>query len=297
MLNTTSISYSLEGVQLLGFILLVFLIFFTAFGNILVILAILRTPRLRTSSNVLIINMACGDILYSVSTLPLSMVLFCFRETDWPLGKIGNIIFDATWFSFLVLSFINVVVIALERYIAITKPFVYNVLVTKKRVMCVCFGLWIYVILLIFAMAFTLKQANGVDYIFVIPGSFYYTALIFHAILAFIFVPLLYSKIFLIARKHKIEIMQQHDRKGRRSFFHEMKATQTIGIVIVLFSLVWLPFLINQFVDYRDIYEGAWDLNNSIMCYITYCNGPVNILVYSCWNREIRKSILKLVLP
>ena len=298
MVNTTVVHHltrSLDGSKLLGFIFLAFLVFLTVFGNILVILAILRTSRLRTSSNVLIINMACGDILYSVSTLPLSMVLLCFRETDWPLGKIGNIIFDATWFSFLVLSFINVVAIALERYIAITKPYMYKTLVTKRRVILLCFALWIYDAILIFAVTFTFRKPNGITYLFLIPGLPYYAVFIFHSSLAFIFVPFLYAKIFFVARKHNIEMVKQ-DFKSRRCFYLQMKATWTIGFIILLFFLVWLPFIIKQFLGFEAIYyRGQWDFANSITCYLTYCNGPVNILVYSCRNRDIRRAILKIL--
>ena len=280
--------------QLLGFIFLAVLIFFTVFGNALVCLAIYNTRRLQTNSNLFIINMALGDIFSALSTLPLSMVLLCFRS-NWPLGKTGNIFFDGIWLAFLLLSFINVLVITFERYIAIAKPFTYQTGTTKRRAGCGCLCSWIYVATIVSALVPWFKKPNGVRYDFLIPGSYYYPVLILHSSLAFGLVPALYAKMFLIARKHELEIIKQQDQEVRLGFYRQMKATRTVGLVIVLFFLVWLPFLINQFVDFGDIYDGVWDVNNSIMCYVTYCNGPVNILIYSWWNREIRRAVLKLL--
>lgn len=283
----------LHEMDVFGFICLGLLVVFTVCGNIIICVVVLKHRKLRTSSNLLVVNMAFGDILYSLSTLPLSMVLMCFRS-KWPLGRAGNMFFDAVWFSFLVLSFLNIQLIALNRFVAITRPYRYKRDATKKRTVVLCTCILVYVAILTFGLSFSFKETNGKVYKFLIPGRIYYTFLIFHAVFTFISVPLLYLVIFHIARRHKLEILKQKDAQTTRSFYRELKATWTIGSVIFLFLLVWLPFLINQFVDFRDIYNGIWDHKNSVMCYITYCNGPVNIFVYSIWNREIRQMIRKL---
>jgi uncharacterized membrane protein YozB (DUF420 family) len=222
----------------------------------------------------------------------LSMVLMCFRS-KWPLGKVGNMFFDAVWFSFFVLSFLNIQIIALNRFIAITKPYTYKRKATKTRSVLICVCIWVYVATIVFGLSFSFRETNGKVYQFLIPGKIYYSVLIFHAVVTCVSVPLLYTIIFHIAKKHKLEIMKQKELQTSRSFYRELKATWTIGLVICLFLLVWLPFLANQFIDFRDIYNGIWDKRNSVMCYITYCNGPVNIFVYSIWNREIRQVILR----
>jgi hypothetical protein len=283
----------LHGNNLFGFICLGLLVVLTTCGNIIISVAILRNKRLRTSSNLLVINLAFGDILYSLSTLPLSMVLLRFRS-KWPLGRAGNIFFDAVWFSFLVLSFINIQIVALNRFFAIIKPYTYKLTATRKRTVGLCVSIWVYGAALVFGLSFSFIETDGKVYKFLIPGRIYYSVLIFHALFTCVSVPLLYAVIFHVAKKHKLEILKQKDPKTTRSFYRELKATWTIGFVICLFLLVWLPFLINQFVDFRDIYNGIWDERNSVMCYITYCNGPANIFVYSIWNREIRQAILRL---
>ena len=284
---------SLQGMNLFGFICLGLLVILTACGNLIICVAILKNKRLRTSSNLLIVNMAFSDILYSLSTLPLSMILMCFRS-KWPLGRVGNIFFDAVWFLFLVLSFLNVQIIAINRFVAISKPYLYKRIATKKRTVGLLLIMWSYATVLIFGLSFSFRECDGNVYKFLIPGRIYYVVLMFHAVPSFLSVSLLYTIIFHIARKHQLEIMKQKDSQTTKSFYRELKATWTIGMVICFFFLVWLPFLTNQFVDFEDIYDGIWDKRNSIMCYVTYCNGPVNIFVYSIWNREIRREIMKL---
>ncbi|XP_028398264.1 histamine H2 receptor-like [Dendronephthya gigantea] len=208
---TSDLKDVLHGKKLFGFICLGLLVILTACGNVIICVAILKNRHLRTSSNLLIINMAFGDILYSVSTLPLSMVLMCSRGSEWPLGRAGNVFFDAVWLLFFVLSFLNVQVIALNRFVAITKPYAYKIAATKKRTVGLCVCIWVYVTMLVFGLSFSFKETNGRAYAFLIPGRIYYTILIFHAVFTFVSVPLLYIIIFLIAKKHKLEIIKQKD--------------------------------------------------------------------------------------
>lgn len=293
MSNTTVISeQKLSGKNIFWFVFLSVIMCLTTIGNVLVCLAILKSRRLRTSSNLVIVNMAFGDIFFSLSTLPLAMVFLCYR-LNWPLGKTGNIAFDAIWFAFTILSFINVAVVTIERYTIIARPFCYRMNVTKERIGFCCFCIWAYDALLIYALTFTFRKPGGENYLFLIPASVYYTMLIFHASLAFGLVPVLYVKIFGIARRHKLEISRQIKRESRLNLHFQMKATRTIGLVIILFYVVWLPFLIVQFVEFRSVSNGTWSSLCSHVTYITYCNGPINIFVYSYRNREIRRALRK----
>lgn len=275
-----------------GMACLIILIILTLFGNTLICTIILRNRRLRISSNIFVVNIALGDILCSVSTLPLS-ILFLMSQEKWPLGSAGYIIFDAAWLFFLILSFLNIEIITLDRFFAITKPYTYESIATNKRSVTLCVCIWTYVLVLVCGLIPTFHSADNRIYEFHIPGNVYYSVLIIHAGLTCISVPILYAILLHLAKKQKKKIIEQTNNRTSRHFFRELRATWTIGFVISLFILVWLPFLINQFVDFDDINDGRWDYKNRIMAYITYCNGPVNIFLYSLWNREMRGMILK----
>jgi hypothetical protein len=74
-----------------------------------------------------------------------------------------------------------------------------------------------------------------------------------------------------------------------------MKATRTVGLVILLFVVVWLPFLVRQLFNVSDISNGEWDIVNMGLETLTYCNGAVNFFVYSYRDVRIRRAMFKIL--
>jgi hypothetical protein len=286
--------FSLAGAKVFWFAFMVFLSFSTVIGNILVCFVILKDRNLRTPSNIILVNMGLGDTLFSLSALPLDMMFLCYRDT-WSFGGNLNRTFDAVWFGFTLLSFcINVVIIACERYLAVSRPFLYQNKVTKSRVTFCCCCVWLYNAALIFGLVVFAFKTPKETYSFLIPGYVYYPALFFHVVIVFTLVPVLYHKIFTVAKRHEVEISRQSGWNKRKYYFLQMKATRTFGLVFSLFVVVWLPFLLKQVIDYRDIFAGHWDIENSALSTLTYCNGAANFLVYSCRDTRIRKALAKM---
>jgi hypothetical protein len=293
--TTTTLQFSLTGVKIFWFACMAFLAITTVLGNILVGLVILKDRNLRTPSNILVINMGLGDMLFSLSSLPLSMIFLSFRET-WSFGGYWNITFDAVWFGFTLQSFVNVIIIACERYIAVLRPFWYENNFTKTRATFCCSCVWLYIAALIFGLVIFTFKTSKETYSFLIPGYVYYPVLYFHAGIVFTLVPFLYHKIFVVAKQHKVRISRQCGWKKRKYYYLQMKATWTIGLVILLFVVVWLPFLIKQLLSIQDIFAGEWDIENSVISTFTYCNGAANFFVYSCRDTKIRRALAKMFL-
>ena len=122
--NTTSeeltvFTYSeLEHILMSGSLVLMILV--TLIGNATVCLAVYRRRKLRTRTNMFIINLSCADIGVAVLCMPFSLIT-CLRH-DWVLGdalcKINgffNIVFGLT-------SLLTLTAISVETYFAICKP-------------------------------------------------------------------------------------------------------------------------------------------------------------------------------
>jgi hypothetical protein len=206
-----------------------------------------------------------------------------------------NIIFDAIWFGFTLLSFLNVTIIACERYLAVLRPFWYEKTVTKRRVAFCCCCVWLYDAVLILGLVIFAFKTPKETYSFLIPGYFYYSFLYFHVVIPFTLLPVLYYKIFIVAKKHEVKLCRQTGRKQQRYYCLQMKATRTVGLVILLFVMVWLPFLIRQWFYISEIFAGKWDMVNAGLSTLTYCNGAVNFFVYSCRDTRIRKAMFKIL--
>ena len=292
--TTDTPEFHLAGAKILWFAFMAFLVVSTVFGNTLVLLAVLKDRNLRTPSNIILVNMGLGDLLFSLLSLPLSMVFISFRET-WYFGGNLNKFFDAIWFGFVLLSFLNVIIIAGERYLAVLRPFWYQNRVTKSRVTFCCGCVWFYdAALMLGLVIFTFKTPEE-KYGFLIPGYVYYSILYFHVVITFTLLPLFYYKIFIVAKRHEVKLCRQSRRKQQKYYCLQMKATRTVALVILLFIAVWLPFLVRQLLDIHKVFAGKWDTINTGLGTLTYCNGAVNFFVYSCRETKLRKALLKML--
>ncbi|ESO90972.1 hypothetical protein LOTGIDRAFT_178787 [Lottia gigantea] len=110
-------------------------------GNILVIAAVLTTRKLRTVTNIFIVNLACADLLLGIFVLPFSAALEVLDS--WIFGTIWCHVWLATDVLLCTASIFNLCCISLDRYIAITRPMKYPGLMSSKRGKLLVAATWI----------------------------------------------------------------------------------------------------------------------------------------------------------
>ncbi|XP_045117599.1 dopamine receptor 2-like [Portunus trituberculatus] len=127
-----------------GLALCLLLLFFavsTIFGNGLVIVAVARERYLHTVTNYFIMSLAVADCLVGALVMPFSALYDSFDY--WPFGPD----FCDVWRSFDVLastaSILNLCVISLDRYWAITDPFSYPTRMSPKRACMLIALVWV----------------------------------------------------------------------------------------------------------------------------------------------------------
>jgi dopamine receptor D1-like len=125
--------------------LLIFLILFsfaTVFGNSLVILAVIRERYLHTATNYFVTSLAVADCLVGLVVMPFS-ALYEVLQNTWFFGTD----WCDTWRSLDVLfstaSILNLCVISLDRYWAITDPFSYPMKMSRNRAAALIAAVWI----------------------------------------------------------------------------------------------------------------------------------------------------------
>ncbi|XP_033105208.1 5-hydroxytryptamine receptor 1A-like [Anneissia japonica] len=128
-------------VKVIIFIALTAVMLLIFLGNCLVLLAIYKETILHQPANYLIASLALSDLLVSVLVMPISLM---YEMTDeWKLGKtVCNV-----WISLDVLcctaSILNLCVIALDRYWAITQHVNYIQKRTTKRMVIMIISVWL----------------------------------------------------------------------------------------------------------------------------------------------------------
>lgn len=128
-------SFQFQFQSLLIFVTLIVIIFGTIVGNILVCVAVCLVRKLRRPCNYLLVSLAVSDLCVAILVMPIAM--FYEMQGIWIFGDIVCNL----WVSFDVLSctasILNLCMISVDRYFAITKPLEYGVKRTPKR-MIVC---------------------------------------------------------------------------------------------------------------------------------------------------------------
>lgn len=125
--------------------LLAFLFMFsfaTVFGNSLVILAVMRERYLHTSTNYFVTSLAVADCLVGLVVMPFS-VLYEVLENTWFFGTNWCDIWRSLDVLFSTASILNLCVISLDRYWAITDPFSYPMKMTRKRAAALIGVVWV----------------------------------------------------------------------------------------------------------------------------------------------------------
>jgi len=93
----------------------------TISGNILVITAIIKTPKLRTKSNYLIMSLSCIDLSVGLIVMPLKTVIDVIYFSEWPFGALFCDIWHILGTVFLSSSDLHLLMIAIDRYLSVTR--------------------------------------------------------------------------------------------------------------------------------------------------------------------------------
>lgn len=132
--------YSPVEAVIIGLVLLCVIIG-TVVGNILVCVAVCLVRKLRRPCNYLLVSLAVSDLCVAILVMPMALLYEILGH--WNFGRV----MCDLWVSFDVLSctasILNLCMISVDRYYAITKPLEYGVKRTPRRMIACVSLVWL----------------------------------------------------------------------------------------------------------------------------------------------------------
>ncbi|XP_006825974.1 histamine H2 receptor-like [Saccoglossus kowalevskii] len=293
-------SYSLQSTIPLATIL-VAIILITLLGNALIFYALLKYKRLRTPSNLIITSLAISDFVTGLIVMPIRAVYHLSGQ--WYLGETLCNLWISVDLLCAIASMLNLVLITIDRFLAIKSPFQYKFWMSKPRVCCAIVTLWTFALVFSFTTVFAgwnttndlndnfIQTENGALCILQWSTS----AVMCYALLSFglphfLMICILFQ-IYKATRLRKLRVHiamenqtdssataqreSNENTLGASKDSIEARACKKLGIIMGVFIVCWTPYF-------------------TVQCIKVFCQFCINPIFFkiSCWLATCDAAII-----
>ncbi|XP_032175436.1 somatostatin receptor type 2 isoform X2 [Mustela erminea] len=291
--NQTEPYYDLTSNAVLTFIYFVVCIIGLC-GNTLVIYVILRYAKMKTITNIYILNLAIADELFMLGLPFLAMQV---ALVHWPFGKaICRVVMTVDGINQFT-SIFCLTVMSIDRYLAVVHPIKsakWRRPRTAKMINVAVWGVSLLVILPIMIYAGLRSNQWGRSSCTINwPGESgaWYTGFIIYTFILGFLVPLTiiclcYLFIIIKVKSSGIRVGSSKRKKS------EKKVTRMVSIVVAVFIFCWLPFYIfnvssvSVVISPTPALKGMFDF----VVVLTYANSCANPILYAFLSDNFKKS-------
>ena len=255
--------------------------------NVVTIYAIYKTSAIAKTLKTLLLSLAISDVAVGLFSQPL----YTFSLINWlrlrNSGCITKEVATISGYLFSTASFLGVVAVSVDRFLAVHFHLRYQELVTQRRVVIVVIGIWVHSAFVSLMILWGLLSTR--DLINSVIGAF-----------SFIITFVVYIRIYLTVRRHKNQIhsMQIRDEtqsEELKNFIVLIKSTVGIFYVYLVFLICYLPYFICMAVI--RMYGSSTALKQFFLYSLTlmYLNSSLNPVIY-CWKmRHVRHAIIDIL--
>ncbi|XP_058248894.1 5-hydroxytryptamine receptor 2A [Hemibagrus wyckioides] len=304
-------------------LLIMLIVVITITGNILVIMAVTMERKLQNATNYFLMSLAVADMLLGFLVMPISMVTILYGYS-WPLPAI----LCPLWIYLDVLlstaSIMHLCAISVDRYIAIRNPIAHSRAKSAWRARAKITAVWtisasISMPIPVLGLhdhtkVFKEESCFLTDSSFVLIGSFmaFFMPLTIMVVTYFLTINALHSEATLcldnlVPRPRWNGSLALGFLPNEKKLFlrrsltlsNEQKASKVLGIVFILFVVMWCPFFVTNVlvavcdstICHSDIISGL----HNVFVWVGYLSSAVNPLVYTLFNKTYRSAFARYV--
>ncbi|XP_032669448.1 allatostatin-A receptor-like isoform X1 [Odontomachus brunneus] len=272
-------------------------------GNSLVVVVVAANPGMRSTTNILIINLAVADLLFVIFCIPFTATDFVLPY--WPFGNVWCKIVQYLIIVTAYASVYTLVLMSLDRYLAVVHPIASMSWRTENHAILAICVTWA-VILAISTPAlvihgeirYVFQEVDGsssenltacrileqYDWSF-FQVSFFLTSYVLPLKLICIFYVCMLIKLWRGSR------ISAESRRGRR------RVTRLVLVVVGVFAVCWCPIqviLVTKSVDMFPLTTATIMLQIASHI-LAYTNSCVNPFLYAFLSDNFRKAFRKII--
>ncbi|XP_048341670.1 somatostatin receptor type 1 [Sphaerodactylus townsendi] len=264
-------------------------------GNSMVIYVILRYAKMKTATNIYILNLAIADelLMLSVPFLVTSTLLH-----HWPFGSLLCRLVLSVDAVNMFTSIYCLTVLSVDRYIAVVHPIKasrYRRPTVAKMVNLAVWGLAIVIILPIIIFSNTEPNTDGTiacNMMMPEPKQKWLVVFVIYTFLMGFLLPVVAISLcyILIIAKMRMVALKAGWQQRKRS---ERKITLMVLMVVMVFVICWMPFYIVQLVH---LFVEQGDATISQLSVILgYANSCANPILYGFLSDNFKRSFQRLL--
>ena len=255
--------------------------------NLLVVISVKRKPQLKTISNAVLGCLAVTDGLMGMIGLPLftwTIIVTLHAETFSDFCAMKGV-FRIVLRTLASATLFHVIVMNVERYIAIKHPFQHMAIVTKSRVLCSSALAWIAVLFISLPVAITNNliylTVDNVALLFCIAVIIYCQAVVCYE----------------TRRQEKLIAAHQVSLEARKKFLKEKKAFKVTTTVLVTLVISHVPiFVIRILVKMSVVSKTVTFVLSSCSAFLFFLNSLTNPIIYCVRTRQFRVAFIEILL-
>ncbi|XP_022245647.1 allatostatin-A receptor-like [Limulus polyphemus] len=273
------------------------------FGNFLVVIVVLFNPQMRSTTNLLIINLAVADLLFIIFCVPFTA--WDYSLPYWPFGGVWCRIVQYLVIVCAYASIYTLVLMSLDRFMAVVHPITSISIRTEKNAYIAIGITWSCIILACVPvlqahglMNYMFRQKEHSVCVFLANEGYNHAAFQISFFLSSYVVPLvLIFALYMLILKRLWFHAAPGGKMSAESHKSKKRVTRMVVIVVLIFAICWFPIQIVLVLKSLNKYhlETATIVVQIASHILAYMNSCVNPILYAFLSDNFRKAFRKVI--